>query len=464
MRLAAPRVMKMAALLLAALTLLPSQGFASNPPAPPAFALAVVGNGTLMVSWAPVLGATKYEVAYSSDGGANWISHANNLTGTRVTVTGVNYTKVYAARVRAGNANGWSGWKNTNQAGPWSTEKVVTTPIDDKSREALRSAQEAARKTQPGLPHGQASPDPAPALYIHFTAIADTTATLNLVNNGAAWSYKQGSGSCSAAQNGSTTSVSLTGLTAETAYTYRAWANTTCSGSPMAMDTFTTTPPPHVTNLHSVSSGGSPISSSAQQGVAFTTGSNSGGYTLGSVTISMKKSGNVTPSNLAITLHSMAGANPYNMHNSYPSTTTLDTLTGTPPISTSFTDTAFTCSGSGCELSASTTYFVVATYTSPNGNYEWRYVGTDTQSGSPSGHGWKIERSHQKHIDGNWNSWGDWHLFRADFTIKSSGSGSSSSVTATGAAPVASATQGAANHTGAQILGYQGVLHAGWTP
>ena len=448
--------MKMAALLallLAALTLLPSQGFASNPPAPPAFALAIVGNGTLMVSWAPVLGATKYEVAYSSDGGANWISHADDLTETRVTVNGVNYTKVYAARVRAGNANGWSGWKNTNQAGPWSTEKVVTTPIDDKSREALRSAQEAARKTQPGLPHGQASPDPAPALYIHFTAIADTTATLNLVNNGAAWSYKQGSGSCSAAQNGSTTSVNLSSLTADTAYTYRAWANTTCSGSPMAMDTFTTTPPPHVTNLATPASGDSNITSSRQQGVDFTTGPNSGGYTLTSVTMPMrlKTAGTGT---LDITLHATDS-------NDKPAASVLATLTGTAPTSSTFTNTVFTCSGSGCELSPNTKYFIVATLTG-TGGYALTFSGAlAVESTSPSNSGWDIGLSHVKDTGSAWSSWNDLHLIRIDFTIKPSGSGSSSSVTAANAA-AASATQGAANHTGAQILGYQGAVHAGW--
>ena len=166
-----------------------------------------------------------------------------------------------------------------------------------------------------------------------------------------------------------------------------------------------------------------------QQGVAFTTGPNPGGYTLGSVTISMKRSGNPTPDNLVITLHSMEGADRYNNQNSYPSDTALAaTLTGTPPTSTSYANTVFTCSGSGCDLDPGTTYFVVATY-SGSGEYQWRYAGEDTQSGSPPGHGWKIERSHQKHSGSNWTSWADWHIVRADFTYNPSLT--TSSVTAT---------------------------------
>ena len=255
------------------------------------------------------------------------------------------------------------------------------------------------------------------------SAVTTTRATLTIANHADAWYYKATSSphtTCQGPVAAGTSTATLTGLTAGASYTYSAYSDSACSTLVATAPEYTASV--HVTNLHSPShpSPGSTISSSIQQGVAFTTGSNPGGYTLGSVTISMKKGGTPTPSNLAITLHSMAGANPYDSAYSYPSSTALATLTGTPPTSTSYTDTMFTCSGSGCDLDPGTTYFVVATYTGASGQYEWRYDGSDIQSGSPPDNGWKIERSHQKPSDGSWSSWGDWHIVRADFTIKPS--------------------------------------------
>ena len=103
----------------------------------------------------------------------------------------------------------------------------------------------------------------------------------------------------------------------------------------------------------------------------------------------MKKSGNVTPSNLAITLHRMEGSAPYYNTTSAPSTTTLATLSGTAPTSTSYSDTVWSCSGAGCKLDPGATYFVVATYTG-SGNYQWRFLATDTQIRYPSDNGWLI--------------------------------------------------------------------------
>ena len=252
------------------------------------------------------------------------------------------------------------------------------------------------------------------------SAIGRTTATLTIANHTAQWWYKADVGPDSTCQGpvaAGTSAESLTGLTEETTYVYKAYSATGCGATNLLATaaSFTTLPPPHVTNLHTVSSVGSGISSTVKQGAAFTTGPNPTGYTLSSITASLAKNGNVTPSNLAITLHSMEGTNPYDNQSSYPSSTTLATLTGTAPTSTSFADTVFTCSGSGCELEAGTTYFVVATYTGTNGNYAWRYAGSNNVTRYPSGNGWNIGRSHEKSTGNDWRSWGDWHIFRADF-------------------------------------------------
>ena len=214
---------------------------AQDAPSPPGYAFLLVGNGTLTASWMPVSGATKYELHYSSDNGGSWINHANNLTSTTVTINGVDYTKAYVGRVRAGNANGWSGWKATNPAGPWSTDRVVTTPINEDSKNKLKNAQEAARKSTGEDHHGRPSSDPDPAPLLTVTAITATTATLNLANNTSSWTYRESpSGTCSSAQSGSTTTASLTGLTGATDYTYNTYASSNCSGAVMAFAHFST--------------------------------------------------------------------------------------------------------------------------------------------------------------------------------------------------------------------------------
>ena len=113
---------------------------------------------------------------------------------------------------------------------------------------------------------------------------------------------------------------------------------------------------PHVTNLATASTGDSNITSSKQQGVDFSTGPNSGGYTLTSVTIPLrlKTAGTGT---LAITLHGDASGSPA------ASAVPNATLTGTAPTSSTFKNTVFTCTGSGCDLEGGTKYYVVATLT-----------------------------------------------------------------------------------------------------
>ena len=219
---------------------------AQSPPDAPAFAFASVGNGTLTVLWGPSPGATKYEVAYSSDNGASWTSYSSNLTGTKVTISGVDYTLVYVARVRAGNSNEWSGWKRTNLAGPWSTERVVSRPIDEDSKNKLRDAQNAANKTQPGLGHGQRSTDPTPATYLSVSKVAASSATLTLHHYDGAWSYKEKNGGCLDKASG-TTEVSLAGLTPRTGYTYTAYPGSGCTAASMAFANFTTLSPSTLT-------------------------------------------------------------------------------------------------------------------------------------------------------------------------------------------------------------------------
>ena len=157
-------LLALAALISASIS--PSPTAAQSPPSAPILAVAVVGDGTLSVSWISGGGATKHEVAYSANGGS-WTTYSSSVSGSIVTISGTNNAKTYVARVRAGNDGGWSGWTHSNSAGPWTTAPppaAAVPQLDEQSQENLRSAQEAAKITQPGLPHGQSVFGPAPAV------------------------------------------------------------------------------------------------------------------------------------------------------------------------------------------------------------------------------------------------------------------------------------------------------------
>ena len=84
------------------------------------------------------------------------------------------------------------------------------------------------------------------------------------------------------------------------------------------------------------------------------------------------------------------------------------TLSGTAPTSSSYTDTTYTCSGSGCKLDAGKTYFIVASYGGAgSGTYGWEShttLSSVTETKLPSDNGWDIRWEH--YYDGsNWNSW-----------------------------------------------------------
>ena len=121
---------------------------------------------------------------------------------------------------------------------------------------------------------------------------------------------------------------------------------------------------------------------------------------------------------LVVTLHAMEGSGAYGT-DSAPSTTVMATLSGTAPTGAKWADTTYTCSGSGCSLSADTTYFVMAS-NDGRGEYAWAYTETNPhpEHTYPSDSGWDIGYGHSKIIDRDWNSYSDWHLARIDFTTK----------------------------------------------
>ena len=107
------------ALLLATLTLASAQ--AQAPPATPDAVTLTRADGTVTADWPAVSGATRYHVAYSTDGGASWhapVDDSANVPTNRLTFSADN-GKTYVVGVRAGNDDGWGDWTNSAPAGPY---------------------------------------------------------------------------------------------------------------------------------------------------------------------------------------------------------------------------------------------------------------------------------------------------------------------------------------------------------
>ena len=265
-----------------------------------------------------------------------------------------------------------------------------------------------------------------PLIYPELLTVSNigvTTATLTIVSQSGNWYYQADQSpdnTCKGPVNGST--KDLTGLTAHTNYIYSAYSDSACSahGRIDAAPQFTTLS--SVSNLASTKSGDANISDSDKQAVAFTTGSNSNGYLLKSVTMPLRTKVNRT--GLTLTLHAMEGSGPYSS-SSAPSSDTLATLTGTAPTASTWTDTVYTCSGSGCNLSPGATYFVVATGASTTA-FAWAYALAETETALPSNNGWSVGYGHHQQQNRDWASWPDWNVAEIVFAH-------ASGVTTTGA-------------------------------
>ncbi len=235
------------------------------------------------------------------------------------------------------------------------------------------------------------------------SSITPTGATLTINGHSGSWWYKANQGPHTTCQSGGSTSnntdaETLSGLSAATEYTYTAYSASGCAAANLvATETFTTSGV-SVSNLGNNNSNtlligrqfGSQVDSIA---VAFTTGSESNGYTLSSVTASFgSKTG--SPGNISAKIYSNSSGKPGSEVSSL-------TLSGT--ASPSNVDAVYTCSGTGCSLSASTTYHLVfsTTTTGMLQNYKWNRSALTSEVNSPSNAGWSIADSSSRKRDTN---------------------------------------------------------------
>ena len=224
---------------------------------------------------------------------------------------------------------------------------------------------------------------------VSFTAsdVTATGATLTLTGRTNDWHYRAISGPHTACSSGvSTTTTTLTGLPSGTTYTYAAYSDSSCS-THLATTVFFV-PSVLVGNLGETASGNTPrrlywAGGSTRLNLAnsFSTGSQSGGYTLHSVTVEFRATVG-TPGALTVQIRSIVGG--------VPSASAVTTLSGSNP--TTAGEYTFTCATS-CALSANTTYWVLMHSASGGSNtnlYDLEWTASDNETNSPGNAGWSI--------------------------------------------------------------------------
>ena len=286
---------------------------------------------------------------------------------------------------------------------------------------------------------------PPPELTVSNVGVQ--TATLTIANHSNAWYYKANAApdnTCKGPVNAGTSTKDLTGLSANTGYDYAAYSDSACTTANELATAARFTTLSSVSNLGSTKQSGSgKIHTSLTQAVAFSISSTAGSsnYILKSVTLPLRYDGG-SHGVLGVRLREMDGAGTYSATSQAAREAVSNaTFTGTAPTSSSFTDTTFTCSGSGCELDRGKTYFVVLSSGATHPGYGWAYATTETEVALPSDNGWSVGFGHyDSGPDGTWASYSDWSI--AEFVFAHAPTLTASAVTATGA------TLTIANHGG----------------
>ena len=258
------------------------------------------------------------------------------------------------------------------------------------------------------------------------SSVTATTATLTLSNYDHAWWYKRtsptGDDTCHSVAAG-TDNAALTGLAPTVAYTYGAYDVPGCNSADEIATVTYTAPGVSVSNLNETAAGATSIFGPIQDATGFTTGDNSGGYTLWSVTVQLdSSSGN--PGDITVAIHAESGGNP--------AATATYTLSGDNP-SWAAGHYEFTCSGD-CALNPDTTYFLVMSGTSPDfftGFFQWSYSYSDNQTNTPGDADWTIADVAKWTTDDVWSDQSDGRAMMFEVTAIPNPSLDASGVTAT---------------------------------
>ncbi len=294
---------------------------------------------------------------------------ASDVAGTTATLTIANHAGAWYYQADTAPDTSCQGPVHTTSQALSGLTVVTTYTYKAYSDSTCTSANELA-----------AAPAFTTTASLTASGITTITATLTIAGHTAQWWYDANTGpdnTCQGPVAANDATEDLTGLTAGTTYTYKAYSATGCnSANEVASETFTAAVT--VSNLSQTTTLTHIVAGTAQWAQEFTTGSNSGGYTLSSVTLNFAE------------MHSAGSITVYlrsRLSNGKPDTTTaLATLSGTPAVG----DSTFTCSGAGCALEAGKQYFV---HLGGTGNTTQAKVNTTLDNGQtlqPSANGWSI--------------------------------------------------------------------------
>ena len=329
---------------------------------------------------------TAYTYTAYSDSGcttANRLATADAFTTLQLTASSI--TATTATLTLAGHTGSWYVKKTAPSTPVGTCSSEISTTTHNLDSLSAGTAYTYKAYSDSACTTAIATASFTTPVTLTASNIATTTATLTLAGHTAAWRYKADAGphtTCSAEIAAGTSTADLTGLTAGTWYTYRAYSDSSCS-TEIAAEAFSTavTVSSVDTSDNSVADIGLSNNAIWMVGQAFTTGSNSGGYTLSSVTAVFSTTSNGDQGNVVVELHAASGSNPG---------TLLATLSGTDHIPTAADDYTFDCS-TGCALEANTSYFVtIEAPSASSGRYLLETASQNSEAKVPTSNGWAI--------------------------------------------------------------------------
>ena len=379
-------------------------------------------NGEISASWNPAKRASGYDVNFSADNGRSWQRMESNTADTSASFTkdpvALPYNPNFLVSVQSRKGNLTGGWRNAPIVGLTASNVAGTTATLNLWHHSGNWYYKASEPPDDALCNGPVSGADKDLTGLHpgtdylYTAYSDSSctdtissvtfatpatltvsnvtvdgATLNLYGHDLQWWYDADTGphtTCQGPVTAGTSTADLTGLTANQPYTYRAYNAAGCNdGDLLASATFTPTGV-SVSNLGEASLPSVYNIGTVSVAAAFTTGSNSGGYTLQSVTV---KVGSVSRSPTAtVAIHAVSGGDP--------AASATYTLTG-PTTPQGDAENTWSCAVTAdvtCSLDADTDYFLVLSAT--NGSllisYGVETTDSDDETNAPNDAGWSI--------------------------------------------------------------------------
>ena len=220
-------------------------------------------------------------------------------------------------------------------------------------------------------------------------SLAATSTSLTISDYTGTWYYQADAAPHATCQGPvSGTSQAISGLTGGTSYTYKAYADSGCAVLLATAAAFTAPVVNSVSNLDKDAALTYPPLSSSNYAQEFTTGNNTGGYTLSSVQVDFDLVSKASAITVAIY---------EKQSNGNPAATARTNLTGTAVTGVA----TFTCSGT-CSLDANTGYFVHVSSSDSTSADDLSTTSSDDETLTPSSNGWSIGNALSYQSGGSW--------------------------------------------------------------